>query len=198
MFTLLRRTLFPALAGALTSAVLMTGATDASAASSPRVLMKTSMGNIVIELYPEKAPKTVENFLQYVDDGHYANTIFHRVIGTFMIQGGGFDKDMKQKATREPIAIESKNGLKNDRGTIAMARTSNPNSATSQFFINTVDNDSLNYPKPDGNGYTVFGKVVEGMDTVEKIAKVKTTSRGGHGDVPAEAVVIEGVSRVKP
>jgi peptidyl-prolyl cis-trans isomerase A (cyclophilin A) len=168
------------------------GAADAN----PQVLMKTSLGEIVIELYPEKAPKTVENFLKYVDDKHYNGLIFHRVIGNFMIQGGGFDKDMKQKPSRPPIALESRNGLKNDTGTIAMARTSVPDSATAQFFINTADNASLNFPNPDGNGYAVFGKVVKGMETVQKIAKVKTGRSGPHGDVPSEAVTIESVTRV--
>jgi peptidyl-prolyl cis-trans isomerase A (cyclophilin A) len=186
------------LLASLFAGVLMTaGATDAAAAGpNPQVLMKTSLGDIVIELYPEKAPKTVENFLQYVDDGFYSGLIFHRVIGNFMIQGGGFDKDMKQKAARGAIPLESRNGLKNDAGTIAMARTSVPDSATSQFFINTANNASLNHPNPDGNGYAVFGKVVSGMETVEKIAKVKTGRSGPHGDVPAEPVVIESVSRV--
>lgn len=185
----------------LTGATLMSVPADgAQAADShqPRILMKTSMGDLVIELYPEKAPKTVENFLKYVDDGFYANTIFHRVIGNFMIQGGGFDTDMKQKQTRNPIELESRNGLKNDAGTIAMARTSVPNSATAQFFINTVNNNSLNYPSPDGHGYAVFGKVVEGMETVEKIAQVPTGRFGPHGDVPKDAVIIESVSRIQP
>ncbi|NLD53103.1 MAG: peptidyl-prolyl cis-trans isomerase [Burkholderiaceae bacterium] len=177
--------------------MLTATADDAAAAGpNPQVLMKTSLGDIVIELYPEKAPKTVENFLQYVDDGFYSGLVFHRVIGNFMIQGGGFDKDMKQKTTRGPIPLESRNGLKNDAGTIAMARTSVPDSATSQFFINTVNNASLNHPNPDGNGYAVFGKVVSGMETVEKIAKVKTGRSGPHGDVPSDPVVIESVSRV--
>ena len=186
------------LLASLFAGVLMTTMADDAAAAdpNPQVLMKTSLGDIVIELYPEKAPKTVANFLQYVDDGHYAGLIFHRVIGNFMIQGGGFDKDMKQKGTRGPIPLESRSGLKNDAGTIAMARTSVPDSATSQFFINTVNNASLNHPNPDGNGYAVFGKVVSGMETVEKIAKVKTGRIGPHSDVPAEPVVIESVSRV--
>ncbi len=184
----------------LTGALLLSApADDAQAADTqPKVLMKTSMGDLVIELYPEKAPKTVENFLKYVDDGFYTNTIFHRVIGNFMIQGGGFTPEMAQKKTREPIPLESRNGLKNDVGAIAMARTSIPDSATAQFFINTVNNNSLNYPSPDGHGYAVFGKVVEGMETVEKIAKVPTGRFGPHGDVPKEAVVIESITRVKP
>lgn len=185
------------LASLFAGLVLTATAEQAAAAGpNPQVLMKTSLGEIVIELYPEKAPKTVENFLQYVDDGFSSGLIFHRVIGNFMIQGGGFDKDMRQKATRGPIPLESRNGLKNDVGTIAMARTSVPDSATSQFFINTVNNASLNHPNPDGNGYAVFGKVVSGMETVEKIAKVKTGRSGPHSDVPTEPVVIESVTRV--
>ena len=169
---------------------------DDAAAANPQVLVKTSAGEFVIELYPDKAPISVENFLQYVKDGFYAGTIFHRVIGSFMIQGGGFTKEMyegalRPKATRAPIAIESKNGLKNDIGWVAMARTSDPNSATSQFFINVSDNDFLDYPGQDGWGYCVFGRVVEGMDTVEAIKGVKTGSRHGHQDVPVEDVIIE-------
>ncbi len=193
----LKNSLLASVLATVTGAVLLAVPDGAVAAGvNPQVLMKTSLGEIVIELYPEKAPKTVENFLKYVDDNHYSGTIFHRVIGNFMIQGGGFEKDMKQKSSRAPIALESRNGLKNDTGTIAMARTSVPDSATAQFFINTANNASLNFPNPDGNGYAVFGKVVQGMETVEKIAKVKTGRSGPHGDVPAETVVIESVSRV--
>lgn len=184
---------------ACASALLLVTPDDASAQqaqANPQVLMKTSLGDIVLELYPVKAPKTVANFLQYVDDGHYNGTVFHRVIGNFMIQGGGMDKDMNQKQTRDAIPLESQNGLTNDLGTIAMARTSVPNSATSQFFINTADNASLNYPSPDGHGYAVFGKVVEGLDTVKKIAAVRTGRRGPHGDVPVESVTINSVARV--
>ena len=182
----------------LTGALLMSSPSDGAAAeAAPKVRMKTSLGDVVIELYPEKAPKTVANFLKYVDDGFYSDTIFHRVIPGFMIQGGGFEKNMSQKKTREPIELESRNGLKNDRGTIAMARTSVPDSATAQFFINTVNNNGLNYPQPDGNGYAVFGKVIEGMDTVDKIAQVQTTRAGMHADVPREPVIIESVERVK-
>ncbi|MCD6673150.1 MAG: peptidylprolyl isomerase [Burkholderiaceae bacterium] len=173
----------------------------ASAADNPQVRVATSMGEFVIELYPEKAPVTVANFLQYVDDGFYAGTIFHRVIGSFMIQGGGFDSGlyqgaMRPKQTRAPIALESKNGLKNDRGWVAMARTGDPNSATAQFFVNVVDNANLNFPQPDGNGYAVFGKVVSGMDVVDKIRAVPTTTVGPYRDVPASAVVIESVQRI--
>ncbi len=168
----------------------------AAAQANPQVLIKTSKGEIVLELYPAKAPITVENFLKYVDDKHYDNTIFHRVIGNFMIQGGGFTADMKQKPTRAGIKLESQNGLKNDTGWVAMARTSVPDSASSQFFINVVDNAMLNHPQPDGHGYAVFGKVIKGMDTVEAIKSVRTTRTGMHSDVPAEAVVIQSMSRV--
>ncbi len=193
-----RTTLISTLLATVTGAVLLATPIDEAAAqgANPQVLMKTSLGEIVIELYPEKAPKTVENFLKYVDDDFYSGLIFHRVIGNFMIQGGGFDKEMKQKPVRAPIPLESRSGLKNDAGMIAMARTSVPDSATAQFFINTVNNASLNYPSPDGNGYAVFGKVVKGMDTVEKIAKVKTGRSGPHGDVPAEPVTIQSITRV--
>lgn len=193
-----KKSILASLLAAVTGAVMLAVPADeaAAAGANPQVLMKTSLGEIVIELYPEKAPKTVENFLKYVDDKHYNGLIFHRVIGNFMIQGGGFDKDMKQKPTRAPIPLESRNGLKNDTGTLAMARTGVPDSATAQFFINTVDNASLNFPNPDGNGYAVFGKVVKGMETVQKIAKVKTGRSGPHGDVPSEPVTIESVTRV--
>jgi peptidyl-prolyl cis-trans isomerase A (cyclophilin A) len=193
-----KKSILASLLAAATSAMMLAvPAGEAAAAdANPQVLMKTSLGEIVIELYPEKAPKTVANFLQYVDDKYYNGLIFHRVIGNFMIQGGGFDKDMKQKPARPPIPLESRSGLKNDTGTIAMARTSVPDSATAQFFINTVDNASLNFPNPDGNGYAVFGKVVKGMETVQKIAKVKTGRSGPHGDVPTEPVTIESVTRV--
>ena len=193
-----KKSILASLLATVTGAVMLDVPPDEAAAAdaNPQVLMKTSLGEIVIELDPEKAPKTVENFLKYVDDKHYNGLIFHRVIGNFMIQGGGFDKDMKQKATRAPIPLESRNGLKNDAGTIAMARTSVPDSASSQFFINTVDNASLNFPNPDGNGYAVFGKVVKGIETVKKIANVKTGRSGMHGDVPVEPVTIESVTRV--
>lgn len=171
----------------------------AAAATAPRVLMKTSMGDITIELYPDKAPKTVANFLQYVKEGFYSGTVFHRVINGFMIQGGGMTKDLYnggsgRKETHAPIELESRNGLKNDTGWVAMARTSVPNSATSQFFINVADNTSLNYPQPDGNGYAVFGKVVDGMSTVEAIRAVRTTTVGPMRDVPVDPVVIESVT----
>jgi peptidyl-prolyl cis-trans isomerase A (cyclophilin A) len=168
----------------------------ASAQANPQVLIKTSKGEILLELYPAKAPVTVENFLKYVDDKHYDNTIFHRVISNFMIQGGGFTSTMQQKPMRAGIKLESQNGLKNDRGTIAMARTSVPDSATAQFFINVVDNSMLNHPQPDGHGYAVFGKVIQGMDTVDAIKGVKTSRNGMHQDVPSEPVVIQSMSRV--
>ncbi|TWG88289.1 peptidyl-prolyl cis-trans isomerase B (cyclophilin B) [Cupriavidus gilardii J11] len=165
----------------------------------PKVKLQTSLGNITIELDADKAPKTVENFLSYVRKGHYDNTIFHRVIKTFMIQGGGFEPGMKQKPTDEPIENEAANGLKNDRYTVAMARTNAPHSATAQFFINVVDNDFLNFtsPTPQGFGYAVFGKVVEGTDVVDAIKAVRTGSAGFHQDVPLEDVVIEKATVVE-
>ena len=157
------------------------------------VKLTTSLGGIVIRLDEEKAPNTVANFLEYVKSGHYDGVIFHRVIPGFMIQGGGMEPGMKERATRAPIENEADNGLKNDRGTIAMARTGDPHSATAQFFINLKDNDFLNFTgrNPQGWGYAVFGEVVEGMDVVDKIAAVPTGNRGPHGDVPLEDVVIE-------
>ncbi|MBL8460288.1 MAG: peptidyl-prolyl cis-trans isomerase [Zoogloea sp.] len=157
------------------------------------VKLTTNHGEIVIELNAEKAPETVKNFLAYVEAGHYNNTIFHRVINGFMIQGGGFEPGMKQKPCGEPIQNEANNGLKNEAGTIAMARTNAPHSATAQFFINVADNDFLNHRSPDmqGWGYCVFGKVSEGIDVVEKIKGVKTGSSGFHQDVPKDDVVIQ-------
>ena len=182
-----------------TAAVVPSGAL----AADPQVDLRTSAGTIRIELYPAKAPKTVENFLQYVKDGHYNGTVFHRVIDGFMVQGGGFEQSFKQKATRKPIANEAKAGiaagLKNDIGTLAMARTSDPDSATAQFFINVNDNAFLNAgdPKGDGVGYAVFGKVVSGMDVVTKIAKTPTGSGGMfQRDVPKPLVIIEQASIV--
>jgi peptidyl-prolyl cis-trans isomerase A (cyclophilin A) len=175
----------------LTTAFLLS--TAALAESASQVKFQTSLGDFTVEVYPDKAPKTVENFLQYVKDKFYNGTVFHRVIGNFMVQGGGFTPDMNQKATREPIVLEAKNGLKNDRGTIAMARTSNPNSATAQFFVNVVDNNGLNAPSPDGYGYAVFGKVITGMDTIDKIRAVPT----GRQDVPATPVLINSATLVK-
>ena len=165
-------------------------------AANPQVEIKTNLGAIVVELYPDKAPKTVDNFLQYVKRGFYNDTVFHRVIPGFMIQGGGFSKSMEQKPTREPIGIESHNGLKNDTGTIAMARTQNPNSATAQFFINVSDNVFLNYTESSvrGYGYTVFGKVIKGMDAVDKIANLPTGAGGPFPrDVPLQPAVIESI-----
>ncbi len=157
------------------------------------IKLTTNFGVISIELDHDKAPKTAANFEQYVKEGFYNGTIFHRVIDNFMIQGGGFDQNMQQKPTHEPIENEAKNGLKNDRYTIAMARTMQPHSASSQFFINVKDNDFLNHTAPDmhGWGYAVFGKVVEGQDVVDKIKTVKTGNRAGHRDVPVENVIIE-------
>jgi peptidyl-prolyl cis-trans isomerase B (cyclophilin B) len=182
-----------------TAAVVPSGAL----AADPQVDLRTSAGTIRIELYPAKAPKTVENFLQYVKDGHYNGTVFHRVIDGFMVQGGGFDASFKQKPTRKPVANEAKAaisaGLKNDVGTLAMARTSDPDSATAQFFINVNDNAFLNSgdSKGDGVGYAVFGKVVSGMDVVTKIAKTPTGSGGPfQRDVPRPVVVIEQASIV--
>jgi len=173
-----------------------TAAGSGAMAADPQVDLKTNLGTIRIELYPAKAPKTVANFLQYVKDGHYSGVIFHRVIPNFMIQVGGFDRDMKERKTREPIQNEAKNGLKNDIGTLAMARTNAPHSASAQFFINLKDNDFLNYPGQDGWGYAVFGKVISGMDVVNKIAKVPTGNSGHYSDVPREAIVIESATLV--
>jgi cyclophilin family peptidyl-prolyl cis-trans isomerase len=166
----------------------------AIAAENPRVAIETSKGKIVLELYAGKAPETVKNFLAYVDAGFYNGTIFHRVISGFMIQGGGFTADMKQKRGRSPIRNEADNRIRNERGTIAMARTQDPHSAAAQFFINTVNNDSLNHKsKSEGWGYAVFGRVVEGMVVVDAISGVKTGTR----DVPTEAVVITEAKRVQ-
>ena len=155
------------------------------------VLLTTNHGNITIELDAEKAPKTVENFLAYVNSGHYNGTIFHRVIDGFMIQGGGFEPGMKQKPTNEQIQNEAKNGLKNEPYTLAMARTSAPHSASAQFFINVKNNSFLDYPGQDGWGYCVFGKVTEGKEVVDKIRAVKTTRTGLHADIPVDDVIIE-------
>jgi peptidyl-prolyl cis-trans isomerase A (cyclophilin A) len=176
--------------------LLALGSAWTSHAQEPttKVVFQTSAGNFTVELYPEKAPKTVENFLQYVKDKHYNGTIFHRVIPNFMVQGGGFTTAMQQKATRAPVPLEANNKLKNDRGTVAMARTSDPNSATAQFFVNVVDNQNLNAPRPDGYGYTVFGKVIQGMDTIDKIRSVPTTSAGMYQDVPQTPIVINSAT----
>ena len=165
-------------------------------AANPRVLLETSKGKIVLELFADKAPKTAKNFVDYVRSGQFNGTIFHRVIPGFMIQGGGFTADMTEKHTRPPIPNEADNGVLNQRGTIAMARTQDPNSATAQFFINLVNNGSLNFRSKsvEGWGYAVFGQVVEGMDVVDAIAKVRTTTKGPYENVPVEAVVIQKAS----
>jgi cyclophilin family peptidyl-prolyl cis-trans isomerase len=195
MFSLTRR---------LAVATLTLGwlAGGAWAADAPKVKFATSAGDIVVEVYPDKAPKTAENFLQYVRDKHYDGTIFHRVIDGFMIQGGGFDRNMVEKKTRAPVPHEGRQafekGLKNEVGTIAMARTSDPDSATSQFFINVADNTrTLDPPGPNAPGYTVFGRVVSGMDVVNKIKSVRTGTSGMHGDVPLQPVVITSATLVK-
>jgi cyclophilin family peptidyl-prolyl cis-trans isomerase len=194
MRTFRRHLILASLAAGLCATAL--AQTAAPAGPAPKtaepvvVTLETSAGPIVLELDAQAAPHTVANFVQYVKDGFYAGTIFHRVIAGFMIQGGGFTAGMVQKSTHPPIAIESNNGLKNVRGTISMARTMDPNSATAQFFINVVDNPALDYPGRDNAGYTVFGHVVEGMDVVDKIRMAPTTVKGGMPDVPVTAVVI--------
>lgn len=166
------------------------------ALANPQVEFETSLGKFIVELDPKAAPVSTSNFLQYVKAGYYDGTVFHRVIDGFMVQGGGYDQDMKERETRAPIKLEAQNGLKNARGTIAMARTANPNSATSQFFINVVDNQSLDYPNPDGNGYAVFGKVIQGMETVDKIRVVPTTSYGPFQNIPASPVIIRSAKQI--
>jgi peptidyl-prolyl cis-trans isomerase A (cyclophilin A) len=190
--------IFRLLAAAGLALLCAAGAAAQDKAAAPRVLLATSLGDITIQLDAEKAPKTVANFLDYVKSGHYDGTVFHRVIGGFMIQGGGFTPDMVQKPTRAPIPLESRNGLKNERGTVAMARTSVPDSATSQFFINVVDNAMLDQANArDGQGYAVFGRVVAGMDVVDRIRAVETTSAGPHQNVPAKPVLIRSATIVK-
>ncbi len=166
-------------------------------AAAVKVMLATSAGDITLQLDAEKAPKSVANFVDYVKSGHYDGTVFHRVIDGFMIQGGGFTPELTQKPTKSPIPLESRNGLKNERGTIAMARTSVPDSATAQFFINVKDNSMLDYPNPDGNGYAVFGKVVDGMDVVDKIRAVETGRVGPHQNVPLKPVLIRSATIVK-
>ncbi|MFP4295760.1 MAG: peptidylprolyl isomerase [Halothiobacillaceae bacterium] len=194
-----RRALGRHLLGCLAGLTLLVAGGTALAEADPRVALETTEGRIVIALDPERAPATVENFLEYVDDGHYDGTLFHRVIAGFMIQGGGFTETFEQKPTRAPVKNEADNGLDNDRGTIAMARTMDPQSATAQFFINVVDNDFLNFtaPTPRGYGYTVFGRVIEGMDVVDRIA-TRATGPGGPfpSDVPREAVLIESAEKL--
>jgi len=189
--TLMRRVLL------ILSAVVLLPLPALAADAAPKVKFQTTMGDFVVEVYPDKAPKTVDNFMQYVAAKHYDGTIFHRVINNFMVQGGGFTKSYNQKPTRPPVALEASNGLKNDLGTIAMARTSDPNSATAQFFINVKDNAFLNAKGPS-DGYTVFGKVVSGMDVIEKM-KVVPTGPGGMfpSDVPATPIVITSAALVK-
>lgn len=190
-----RRTLTLSLASiVVASAASLANAQDTA---KPQVKIATNMGEFVVELEPAKAPKTVENFLQYVADKHYDGTIFHRVIDGFMIQGGGFTADLQQKPTRAPILLEAKNGLKNDRYTIAMARTGNPNSATAQFYVNVANNDMLNAPQPDGHGYAVFGKVVQGQATIDKIRTVATGNRSMHQNVPTSAITITAATLLK-
>ena len=179
------------------AALAAASALPAHAQSTQRVKFQTSQGDFVVELQADKAPKTVENFLRYVADKHYEGTIFHRVIDGFMVQGGGFTPAMVQKPTRPPIPLEANNGLKNDIGTIAMARTGNPNSATSQFFINVANNTGLNAPQPDGYGYAVFGKVVSGMDVIDKIRQSPTSNQGGFQNVPSTPISINSVNLLK-
>lgn len=176
---------------------LSAGIACAAGKKNPVVVMETSLGNVKMELFEKEAPISVKNFLDYADSGFYNGTIFHRVISGFMIQGGGFTAEFKQKPAKEPIKNEAANGLKNLRGTLAMARTGAPDSATSQFFINVVNNDMLDRPKPDGHGYAVFGKVTEGMEVVDKIRAVKTGLFRGFQDVPVEQVVIKSMKVVK-
>jgi len=182
---------------AIVIVVMSAGLALAAGKRNPVVLMETSLGNMKIELFEKEAPVSVKNFLEYANSGFYNGTIFHRVIAGFMIQGGGFSTEFHQKPTRGPIRNEAANGLKNLRGTLAMARTGAPDSATSQFFINVVDNAMLDRPNPDGHGYAVFGKVVEGMDVVDRIKSVKTGFFRGFQDVPVEQVVIKSVKVLK-
>lgn len=171
------------------------GNIHAAPTANPSVKFETSQGNFTVELYPEKAPKTVANFLQYVKDGFYENTIFHRVISRFMVQGGGFERDLTEKNTREPITNESNNGLLNEPGSIAMARTADPDSATAQFFVNLAHNQFLNYtsPDPEQMGYCVFGKVTSGFEVIQKIGFSPTTSMGRNADVPIKSITIKSV-----
>jgi len=184
---------------ALSGAALAAGpaAPPAAATATPQVEIKTSMGDIVVELDHDKAPKSVDNFLTYVKAGFYKGTIFHRVIDGFMIQGGGFDEKLKQKKTNKPVPIESQNGLTNSNYTLAMARSGDPNSATSQFFINVADNEALNYPGRDGFGYTVFGKVVKGQEVVDKIKGVLVDDKGMFQNIPVIPIVIKSATILK-
>ena len=183
----------------LTALSLLFGTITTAYAANPQVEIKTNLGNIVLELYPDKAPKTVENFLSYVKDRYYTGTVFHRVIPGFMIQGGGFDKTLKQKPARQPVENEAANGLRNEIGTVAMARTSDPHSASAQFFINVANNTFLNHTAPtsQGYGYTVFGKVIKGMEVVNRIADAPTGPAGPFpSDVPNVTVVIEEIKLI--
>ena len=178
------------------AALAVVGHFALAADKNPVVVIETSAGTIKVELLADKAPVTVKNFLGYVDDKFYDGTIFHRVMPNFMIQGGGFEAGMREKATKAPIVNEASNGVANDRGTVAMARTRVPNSATAQFYINLKDNPGLNKAQdPDGVGYCVFGKVLEGMDAVDKIAQAQTANRGGHEAVPVEDIVIKSIRK---
>ena len=181
-------------------ATLLLAVSFTAQAQNPHVEMRTSMGVITLELYPQNAPETVKNFLQYVKDGFYSGTIFHRVISDFMIQGGGFTADLAQKKTRDPVKHEGGNGLRNQVGSIAMARTADPHSGTSQFFINVVDNQMLDFrgPGPQEIGYTVFGRVTSGLDVVNKIRNVQTATKGSHQNVPVQTVLIERVTLIDP
>ena len=192
----MHRFMLPALAACL----LFAFGGRALAEDNPVVRIKTNLGDIVVELDPQRAPKTVENFLSYVRSGHYNGTIFHRVIDGFMIQGGGFDADFNQRPTNDPVGNEADNGLVNEIGTVAMARTSDPHSATAQFFINVGNNEFLNHTakSPQGWGYAVFGKVTEGMETVDAIRQVKTGARPPYKDVPVETVTIESAEAIEP
>jgi cyclophilin family peptidyl-prolyl cis-trans isomerase len=185
------------LAGAAAASLLALGMAPHARAddAKPVVVIETSMGNITVELDPTKAPITVENYLKYVDAKFYDGTIYHRVMPGFMIQGGGMLPNMREKGTNPPIKLEAKNGLSNKRGTIAMARTNDPNSATAQFFINLVDNDFLD---GSGGGYAVFGRVTEGLDVVDKIAQVRTATKGQHENVPVDSVTIKSIKRLPP
>ncbi|MGA8008095.1 MAG: peptidylprolyl isomerase [Thiomonas sp.] len=189
----MRQRIAPLLAalGLVTATALPAAHAADAPAAQPKVEFVTTMGNFVVQLNPARAPKTVANFLDYVKSGFYKGTIFHRVIPGFMVQGGGFTADMKQKPTRAPIPLESQNGLLNLRGTIAMARTSDPDSATAQFFVNVADNAGLDYPKPDGHGYAVFGKVISGMNIIDKIVAAPTKDDGPFQNVPVKPIVIE-------
>jgi cyclophilin family peptidyl-prolyl cis-trans isomerase len=188
-----RRKFFSLLASSVAALSLSSAFSIAHAVDVPHVLLKTNMGDIVLELNADKAPKTVKNFLSYVNTGHYNGTIFHRVIDGFMIQGGGYDKNMREKSAPNKVVNEANNGLKNTEYSVAMARTSDPQSAAAQFFINVKDNQFLNYPGQDGYGYAVFGKVIKGTEVVDKIKKVQT----GGQDVPVQQVIIESATITK-